>query len=531
MTQLRRWVACTASFLVMAVGGWTKETWIYARSPHFDVYSTLNERHSRELVNDLEQFRAAFRTAFRLPLTGESPVTVVVFESEKQFEPYLPLYKGKPKQLAGYCAARPTGTFIALTTSFGWEHARKTIFHEYVHRLVQEGGLRIPTWLNEGVATVYATAEITEESFTVGHPDPRYLLLLRNQAPVPLSRLIGITQTSAEYNESDQKNIFYATSWGLSHYLICGVNGDNRGKMARFTELISDPSTDPVIAFKAAFDTDLTQLEGQLRSYVRSGKYTVRTAKVEVPDLKKSLRFEPANEIAKQVALEYLRYGRSTHDPGNATIATRRPGIAGSMDTEAVQRIQELTLRAPNAPEPYAALAALSLAHEKNLNQAKFYWRKAVELGSQDPYVYYQLATSELRDVMRGLTLDYRMPPAIADPIRADLMKAVELRPDYYDAWESLAILEAVAKQMNQGNLQRIQQIATDERRTQRMMMALALVRWRIRDFPTCRQILASIGQDPRDPFIVNMRRRLATRLDKDEAKAAAESTPPAASM
>jgi hypothetical protein len=508
---------------LLASGGFAKEKWIHARTEHFDFYSCSNERDSRDLLNNLEQFRATFRTAFHLPLTGESPVTVVVFDNEKQFQPFCPLYKGKPKELAGYCAARPTGTYIAMTTNYGWEHARRTIFHEYVHRLLQEGGVRIPVWLNEGLATVYATAEITDESLTVGKPDPRYVQALQREPHVPLERLISITQGSAEYNENDQRNIFYATSWGLVHYLICGVNGDNKGKMARFTELLSEPKADPVAAFKAAFNTDLGDLQNDLRNYLRYGKYVVRTAKLAVPDFKKSMRFEPANEIAKQVVLEQLLYGRATHDAASAnTFAPRGPGMAGAVDTETVQRIQQLTLRAPQAPEPYAALGSVSFAYERNLNQAKFYWRKAVELGSADPYVYYQLADCEMREVLRGLSLDYRMPPAVADPIRADLMKAVQLRPDYYDAWEALAMLEAVAKQMNQENLQRIQQIATSERRTPRTLLALALVRWRIRDYPTSKQILELLGGESRDRFVASTARKLSSRLANDEAKAAA---------
>lgn len=529
MTSLRFGWGWLLLSLFFAATCSARERWIYARTAHFEMYSSDNESDSRDLLNDLEQFRTAFRTAFQLPLTGEAPVTVVVFGSAKQFEPFQPLYRGKPKEVAGYCAGRPTGTYIAMATSYGWEYARKTIFHEYVHRMVQEGGLRLPAWLNEGLATVYATAEITPELFKIGQPDVRYLQLIRREREMPLDRLIAVTQASPEYNESDQINIFYATSWALTHYLLCGVNGDNKGKMARFAEQLSEPGANPVEAFKTAFNADLGQLQKQLSQYLQAGEYLVRSAKIASPDLKKTIHFEPANEVAKQVALEYLRYGRSAHDPGAGGVKLNRSGIGGALDSEVLQRLQALTLQAPAAPEPYAALGAISFAYDNNLNQAKYDWRKAVELGSQDPFVYFQLAECELRDVLRGLTLDYRMPPAVADSIRADLMKAIQFRPDYYDAWEALALLEAVSKQMNKENLARIQTLATKEHSTPRTLIALAIVRWRIRDYATCHRILDMLGSDTRDKWVGSMRRKLMTRLAKDESSPPSDSPESAA--
>ena len=90
--------------LTMSVACTGAEKWIHAQTAHFELYSCASEHDSRHLLNDLEQFRAAFRTMLSLPMTGDKPVTVILFDSRDQFEPYEPLYKGQVKQVGGFCA-------------------------------------------------------------------------------------------------------------------------------------------------------------------------------------------------------------------------------------------------------------------------------------------------------------------------------------------------------------------------------------------------------------------------------------------
>ena len=63
------------------------------------------------------------------------PTVVVVFGSARSFEPYIPLYNGKPIRLSGYFFASDDMNIVALADG-DREHPLRTIFHEYIHVVI-----------------------------------------------------------------------------------------------------------------------------------------------------------------------------------------------------------------------------------------------------------------------------------------------------------------------------------------------------------------------------------------------------------
>ena len=81
----------TPSLLVIllcstVLGGQPK--WITMQNENFHVYSSASERDTRTALNQLERVRGFF-TQLTGSLSGKSaPVSVVIFGSEKEYQPY-----------------------------------------------------------------------------------------------------------------------------------------------------------------------------------------------------------------------------------------------------------------------------------------------------------------------------------------------------------------------------------------------------------------------------------------------------------
>ena len=528
MNCFQRWIGWALLALVAALPASAKELWLYARTDHFEIYSSASERQSRQLLGDLEEFRTGFRSMFSLAMTGETPVTVVLFGSRAGFENYEPLYKGKVKDLAGYCVGTGDRTYIALCTE-NWAAAYKTIFHEYVHHIVKETGFRPPLWLNEGLATLYQTADIQKDSITFGQPDGRYLTLLKHKKFMPLEQLVAVTTKSPEYNEGTQASLFYATSWCLTHYLICGQDKTNSLKLLRFLELTENEKSNVDASFQEAFGMNYQQMEKDLDMYFASGKFYFGKKAVAFPDLREKIAFTPVAEVAHAVTLQSLHWLVRRTRTTTATLASAERAAGSDSDRRFSVAVRELSAREPTAPEPYVLLATMAKADDTDVEAARLYWQKAAELGSKDPTAYLKLANGPMYTIMKSLSLDYRMPPLVADPIRANLDRAIALRPDYYEAWEMLAMLEALAEKQRLDVINQVQELQPKMKKSARTLLALAIIRWRLHDVGTCREIIEVLDTQTDDGYVAKIVKKLKLRLEKDEVKATADAVPAAA--
>ena len=71
--------------------------------------------------------------------------------------------------------------------------------HEYVHLIVQNSGLRLPRWLNEGTAEVYSTLKPIGDKVLVASVIPHRLILIRMSKWVPLQVILNADRNSPYY--------------------------------------------------------------------------------------------------------------------------------------------------------------------------------------------------------------------------------------------------------------------------------------------------------------------------------------------
>jgi len=113
-----------------------QKNWLRLRSPNFTVLGDAGAGDIRRVAERLERFRDALGSLFPSAIQAASrATTVVVFRSQRSFEPFKPRYEGKPQAVAGYFTPGEAVHYIALTGD-GGDEAFGIIYHEYVHAVV-----------------------------------------------------------------------------------------------------------------------------------------------------------------------------------------------------------------------------------------------------------------------------------------------------------------------------------------------------------------------------------------------------------
>jgi tetratricopeptide (TPR) repeat protein len=494
-----------AAALVLGPPLRARENWIYARTANFELLSTASEKESRSLLVELEQFRANFLATFPMGRTYEPRATVVLFGDDRTFTPYKPIYKGKPKNVAGYFVGQPDEVTIALTTETpdaDLADPKEAIFHEYVHLLLYLHDIRLPLWLDEGLADFYSTLQVEGDSIVFGRPKTLYVKILNDSALMPLKELFAVTRKSANYNEERRAGIFYAQSWMLTHYLICGTDRTNTEKLIRFLSLQKTSPNNTDANFHAAFDQAPAELEMALRTYLESGWYHTRKAKVQIADLAAKISFRPATDFERDFALLNLRW------------RVRRSGSAA-------QSALQLAEQQPNSPRPFELLAAIEMTKGDSAKAIQ-YWERAAGLKSDNAFVYEQLGWNAVQPLTREFSLDYRLPPQRSADLRFWLDHALELSPDWPEAQEALALVEAFAPGVRAPVVLRLQSAVGQMRDSSRTLLALAIIRWRLGDQPTSAKIVENLLASPQATPEVK-----AAALTLRERLAATDAGPP----
>ena len=260
-----------------------QKNWLELTTPNFRVIGGAGEGALRRVAGRLEQFREALGILFpNAVLVSSVPTTVIVFRGPKEYEPFTPLYNGKPKELTGYFLAGRTVNYVTLAA--GGADDFGIIYHEYVHLVMNNTMRDVPLWYNEGLAEYYATFEVTPggREALLGRLQAQHVLRLREQW-LPLPALLSVGHDSPYYNERDKMSVFYAESWALVHYLVLGHERKYAKSIGTFVaELADGKALDE--ACTRAFGITPATLERELRSYVQGDRFFHQSAPLYDPD-------------------------------------------------------------------------------------------------------------------------------------------------------------------------------------------------------------------------------------------------------
>ena len=450
------------------------EEWLEVKSPHFMVLTDAGEGSARRMAREFELIRVVFQQAFgHSPVDPAEPIYIYALEDERGMAELLPRIWEDPTR------AKPIGLFrqgadrnyVALILDAGGGRPYATIYHEYFHLLVTVNFGEIPLWLNEGLASFWATTEIWAKEVHIGGVDEDYLNILRRESLLPLPMLFTVDHESPYYNDADKASIFYAQSWAFVHYLLLGNSPgpDAPDKLARYLSFIRE-NREPEAAWSEAFP-NIGSLEKLLADYVRSGELRGyrRGRPAPVSDDVLAVRsLTHAEVLANKGA--FLNHGgsRELALPLIEHAIEVEPGLALGHEVEAYYYLA--------SQEPERALRSMEAA---------------IGLGSQSFLAHYHHAL---------LVLQARSPIAKAFE---SLQRSVSLNPDFLPAHLMLAELASDWRRELDAGLASAERALQLAPRSPAARRALAIVRTARGELAeAARAYRNAIALEPRSPVL-----------------------------
>lgn len=382
--------------------------WIRVETPHFELYTQIDEQQARQALQIFEQARTFFlQTSLGSKLGGGS-VRILDLASETEYAPYLV----KPGAYACYQRGS-RGDYIVMRDLNPRYY--EIAVHEYTHYVVERAGLKLPMWLNEGLAEFYATVEPHGSQWLVGRAQPGRLQVLQRERHLRLETLFSVDGASSYYNDPQKMQIFYAESWALTHMLAAA-----EGYYQHFGEFVAAISAGHTEneAFELAWGKDVASVEADLDRYLRQRNLSGLLYDTKIQQ----------NDSAPVIAA----LSEPELDLSFADLLSSNPYAAPGVE----QKLTALSRKHPDDPGFEELLGYLAL-RQKRTELAESHFSKAVERQSRDPIAVYNSARLQ------------QSSGASAAQVIPLLQRALELNPDYVPARIDLGFTAAKANQFD----------------------------------------------------------------------------------
>lgn len=280
------------------------------QTEHYKLYTTLLEPLMlRQTPGFLEAAYKAYQSQLPEPISSGRPLEVYLFDTRDQWEDFT---RGMAGNDAGVYLQIQRGAYtlngIVVAYNIGRKQTFSVIGHEGWHQFNQRLFVyRLPSWLDEGIATLFETCRYTQGRFVF---EPQRNLsrlgslketLLAKQL-IPLNQLIMLNpgQVLNGHGNDDAVIAFYAQNYALVRFLreynygirlrkyhamlLGGANGTwpLQNDFAAIAEDRARPLTvgwnmqvSPVL-FAYYIDPDINALEAQYENFCRKLVYHVQ---------------------------------------------------------------------------------------------------------------------------------------------------------------------------------------------------------------------------------------------------------------
>lgn len=395
--------------LVTCICAWAgsnqSPAWTVARTPGLEVYSQSGADRARQTAAQFERLRAFFDQIGILHVHANAApplLRIISFRSERDYRDF----RVRPNANA-YYAASEREAYIVMPEA---EPAKLAIgAHEYAHYFFHAAGLKLPAWMDEGLAEFFSTVRITNRSCTLGGFLPARLQTLDRYKWLPLGELLEFSETAPPLKSREETDIFYAESWALIDLLISAPE-----YAPHFRDLITtlNRGTPGAQALTAIFGKSVDAISGDLRARVHDRSFAVASYPA-IPQNNVPLEISKLSETQSRMLLAELLVAEGQLQRAESFYAV----------------IQQ---QSPGDPNALAALGTIALG-EHEQSKAINYWREAIDDGVANADICYRYALlAEEAGLHTG-------------DIRHALERAVLLRPGFDDARYELALLESNA--------------------------------------------------------------------------------------
>ena len=348
--------AIRGTCILISCGLLAAETrWIKIETPHFEMYTTAGERSARDTLRYFEQVRTFFSQTLVHPLEETGRVRIVAFSSEKEYQPY------RPSEFAiAYYHETARHDYIVMNHTGAETFPVAT--HEYVHLVARHSNLKLPPWINEGLAELYSTIRPMGDKILVGSLVPGRFQALLQDKWTPLATIIAADHNSPYYNERNKAGSLYNEGWALTHMLA--LSPEYRGKFPQLIQSISDGALS-ADALEKVYGKPFHEVEMDLLTYLHGGRFQGVLIPAKLEKVRDDLSAQAADDFDVKLMLAEI------HDSNGGHEATRKV-------------LKELIAQNPNRSEPYVDLADLAW-RQGDIQQARTNFGKAFDLGERSP--------------------------------------------------------------------------------------------------------------------------------------------------
>ena len=270
--------------------------WIEISSKNFSVFTSMKQPDARELLENLELFRAALLKVTKLRDTRPRiPTEIYAFEQSSDYDQFRPA-----RYAAGHFTSTLRGNLVVLSTGKDSLSARVIVYHEYTHFLVHnEARGRYPRWFDEGFAELLSSVDVLGTMVRIGAVPPYSASWLRYGTKLPYARVIR----APDFEGWSDKEVgaYYAQAWLLVHYLVLGQHFDDFPERLERYRQRADRTGDDEQAFSEAFGIDVHELADRLKQYATQIPTFGLPRSGLAPESVTTARDVPSDEIAERL--------------------------------------------------------------------------------------------------------------------------------------------------------------------------------------------------------------------------------------
>ncbi|QYO65415.1 tetratricopeptide repeat protein [Leptolyngbya sp. 7M] len=407
-----------------------KGNWISVRTKNFYLIGDASEKDIKAIGTRLEQFRESFRLLFpKIQFSSPRQTNVIVFKNSSNYRSFKPKRPdGKPDDgIVGYFQASEDMNYITLSAEKSSQDPFQTIFHEYVHYLMDTnfGRMNLPAWFNEGLAEYYETFRIEQDQIIfLGDYHVAHLELLRSSKMMPLKDLFTISNREVHAGGERSRSIFYAQSWALIHFLMHGRQDSNADSLGSFvSDIVKGGSLES--GFNKAFGVSYSEMERELKKYLDQ-----RSFKGAVIKLGNKLNFEDSmtsTPLPEAQANAYL--GDLLYRLGDSQAAEKYLARALELDSGSVLAHTSL---------------GLMRMRERRFDEARELLETAIATDNRNHLAHYSYAYALSRESMDEFGYVRSFPEENFAKIRESLQRSIELNPEFSQSYKMLAWVNMV---------------------------------------------------------------------------------------
>lgn len=476
-----------------------KDNWIRVNSKNFHLIGNADEKDIRKVATKLEQFRETFRKLFSTASFDSAiPTNVIVFKSGSAYKPFKPKRAdGKIDDfVAGYFMPGKDVNYITLSTEGEDADTFGTIFHEYVHFMVEMnfGKSEIPPWFNEGLAEYYQTFAIEkDQEVKLGIFQQGHINLLGQSKLMPLDTLFNVSNYQLHQQGNHSRSIFYAQSWALIHYLIQNPVAERRAGLDKFLNYLIK-GVAPAEAFQKSFQMTYAEMENELKKYVVKASY-----QYQIFNFKQKLLFDAEMQVSPLSESET-----------NAYLGDLLCHLHRTDDAEPFLQ-KALTLE-PNSSMANTAMGTVKMQQRK-FSEAKTYLEKAISDDLKNHMAYYNYAYLLSRENQDEFGFSTSIKPETAAKMREALKKSISINPSFTPSYELLAFVNLVKGENLDETVEMLKKALTYQPGDQQIILRIADIYARQEKFPQAKQLAEKIAATTDEPEIKSRAENLLSNI------------------